>query len=130
MRAELAQNCLRTADRLDVPGQRQHIAPMTVGMKQGLEAGSAWCCERAFELRQPTLRSRRDAICSGQHGRYTGGLRRNCRFGLKVAYRPELRSVHRVRPILQVLAVGWENRVRYRRRVGSVYARLRRATGA
>jgi hypothetical protein len=43
-------------------------------MKQLLEAWAAWRCERCFEPRQPTLRNRRDGVCSGQHWRYPVGV--------------------------------------------------------
>ena len=45
----------RAVDRADVPGQRQHIAPMAVRMKQLFQRRVARLRERALELRQPAL---------------------------------------------------------------------------
>jgi hypothetical protein len=76
MRVQFSQNRVRAADRLDVPAQRQHVAPMAVGMKQGFEQAAAGRCERAFELRQPVIRFYRDVIGSVQHSRsHTSRLR-------------------------------------------------------
>src|SRR5262249_13519280 len=69
--------------------QGQHIAPMAVGMKQHREAGRAWCCERRFELREPSLGNRRDVVCSRQHWRSPGWLGREPWFARKLAYPPE-----------------------------------------
>src|SRR5207245_3184777 len=89
MRCKLAHNRIRAADRLDVPAQGEHIAPMAVSMKQPLEARAAWRCECCFELRQPTLRNRRDGVRSGQHWRYPGWRRGTVGLGLKLAYPPK-----------------------------------------
>src|SRR5262249_184772 len=87
VRCKLSQNRIRTVDRLDVPGEGQHVAPKAVRMKQRLEARAPWRCERSVELLQPTLRNRRDGVCSGQQWRSPAWLRQgNSRFGPKLAY--------------------------------------------
>ena len=68
-----AFSCLRIASEpltvADVPSQGQHIAPMAVRMKQGLEQGVVAVRKSPFELRKPMLRNRRDGFCSSQHSR-------------------------------------------------------------
>src|SRR5438128_1241598 len=89
VRCKLAHNRIRAADRLDVPGEGEHIAPMAVGMKQPLEARAARRCECCLEPRQPTLRNHRDGVRSGQHWRYPGWRRGTVGIGLKLAYPPK-----------------------------------------
>jgi hypothetical protein len=72
IRVQLAQDRVRAADRLDVPAQRQHVAPMAVGMKQGFEQAVVGFCERAFELRQPVVRGNPDIVSPVQHLRSQG----------------------------------------------------------
>src|SRR4029077_16888705 len=67
MGSKFAQNRIRTADRLDPPGERQHITPMAVGVKQGVKARTASRGQRVLELRQPILPDRRYRVCSNQH---------------------------------------------------------------
>ena len=76
MRVQLRQDRVRAADGLEVPAQRQHVAPMAVGMKQGFEQPAAGFRQRGFELRQPVVRGYRDIIGPVQHSRsHTSRLR-------------------------------------------------------
>jgi hypothetical protein len=98
MRCKVSQNRIRTVDRLDVPGEGQHIAPKAVRMKQCLEASAPWRCERLVELRQPTLRNRRDGVRSGQQRHSPAWPRQgNSRFGPKLAYSPQPRRLETCR---------------------------------
>src|SRR5262245_53513919 len=66
---QLFQNNIQAADRPDVPGQGQYIAPMALRMKQGLEQNTVVVGKRVFELRKPIRRNRRDGFFSRQHSR-------------------------------------------------------------
>ena len=62
LRSHLSQNRVRAVDCFDLPGQRQHITPMTVGMKQRLEQDIVGRRKGPFELRKPILRSGRGGV--------------------------------------------------------------------
>ena len=64
MRFQLSHNGVRTVDCSYVPSERQHIAPVAISMKQGLEQNVVRLRESSFELRKPILRSRGDGFCS------------------------------------------------------------------
>ena len=55
MRLKPSQNGLCAVDRLDAPSEREQIAPIAIGVKQGLERNIVWPSERRFELRKPIL---------------------------------------------------------------------------
>ena len=62
-RFQLSQNGVRAVHRFDVPGKRQHIAPMAVGMKQRVEQTVVGLYKGPFELREPIPRSGRGGFC-------------------------------------------------------------------
>jgi hypothetical protein len=53
------------ADSLDVPGQRENVAPVAVGLKQGVERGIVGPSECALELREPGFDRRAKRLCLG-----------------------------------------------------------------
>jgi hypothetical protein len=63
MRFQVFQNGIRAFDRFDAPGERQHIAPIAVGMKQRFEQNFIGLRKGPFELRKPFLRSGRGGFC-------------------------------------------------------------------
>ena len=69
MRCQLSKNSVHAVDRPDVPSQGQYIAPMAIRMKQSLEHDVVGFRKSSFELRKPSVRSRRDGFCSSQHSR-------------------------------------------------------------
>ena len=64
---QLGEDCIGAVDGLQAPAQRQHIAPIAVGVKQGFQQAVIGFCERSFELRQPIFRGDRDIVGSVQH---------------------------------------------------------------
>ena len=101
MRLQLSHDRVQAADRSDVPGQGQHIAPMAVGMKQGLEQNLVRFRERPFELRKPIVHGRRDGcffrFCQHSHSQAIDprGVSRLCNLP-----RPRLSSEGSRRPRL------------------------------
>ena len=71
MRPQLFHDGVQAADRSDIPGQCQHIAPMAVSMKQGREQNVVGFGERPFKLRKPIVHGRRDGcffrFCQHSH---------------------------------------------------------------
>src|SRR5262249_55206855 len=58
MRLKRAENGVAPAEGGDLPGQRQQIAPVAIGMKEGDEGKVVGCGQSTFELCQPTLYTR------------------------------------------------------------------------
>src|SRR5262245_10796593 len=67
MRFQLSNNGVRAVDSLDVPSQRQYIAPMAIRMEQSLEQDVVVFGKSSFELLKPTVHNRRDGFCCSQH---------------------------------------------------------------
>src|SRR6202035_3433437 len=63
------QDGIGAIDGLQVPAQRQHIAPIAFGMEQGFEQAVVGPGEGAFELRQPVFGGDRNIVRSVQHWR-------------------------------------------------------------
>src|SRR5215468_12654537 len=68
MRLQLSKNSVRAADRLNLPGQGQKIAPMAVSMKQAPEQSVVEYGKSPFELPKPVVHDHRSGFCSGPHG--------------------------------------------------------------
>ncbi len=58
VRLQLACNAIETADGPDLPRQREHIAPMAIGMEQCFEGLLVGARNRLLELREPSGRNR------------------------------------------------------------------------
>jgi hypothetical protein len=56
------QDGIGAVDRLQGPAQRQHVAPKTVGMKQGAQRAAIGPGDCAFEMRQPACRGHRNVV--------------------------------------------------------------------
>ncbi len=78
---QFPQDRVRAVDRLQVPAQRQRVAPVAVGVEQGFEQAVVRCRERAFELRQPVFRRDRNVVGSIQHSLISCQL--SCRSSLR-----------------------------------------------
>ena len=66
-RLQLAEDRVRAIPGLQRPAQRQHVAPITVGVEQVSQCAVVRARQRGVELRQPVLRGRRDVFSSVQH---------------------------------------------------------------
>src|SRR5207302_287661 len=66
-RSEPADDRVRAFDGPDVPGERQHITPIAVRMKQGLEETLARPSQGQLELHEPVLGKSREVFRSIQH---------------------------------------------------------------
>ena len=65
---QLGKDFRRAGDGADVPGQRQHVAPVAVGVEERGERGLISRAERAFEAGEPVAGNRCEALCRlGQH---------------------------------------------------------------
>ena len=67
MLAQLAHDRISAIDRSDTPGEREHIAPVAVAVKQRVEEDLITFGKRVFELAKPICRSCRHVIGSDQH---------------------------------------------------------------
>ncbi len=81
---QLTANGIVALDRPDVPGERQHVAPIAVGMKQRLERRAILLRQRIFEPRQPILDDRSERRRRGQRALSFGPrpCRGFCQFSL------------------------------------------------
>jgi hypothetical protein len=68
MHPQLFENRIPAINGHDAPRQRQHITPVTVGMKQRLEQRIVAFAQRALQLSEPTLGDRQIGFSSGKHG--------------------------------------------------------------
>ena len=68
---QLLQDRVRAVDGLDVPAQRQHVAPIAVGMKQRFQRAVVRLRERVLELRQPVVHGYRNIVRFVEHARFS-----------------------------------------------------------
>src|SRR6185369_17797925 len=69
-RRQRLQDGVSAIQRLDVPAQRQHVAPVAVRMEQCLQQGFIGLSERFLELRKPVVGGYRTVVRPVEHGRY------------------------------------------------------------
>ena len=67
--AQFVEDGFAAIDSLQVPAQRQHIAPETVGMKQRFQRAVAWRYKCIFESHEPILGCDRDVLRLVEHAR-------------------------------------------------------------
>src|SRR5678810_806384 len=73
IRDRALDNGLSAAHRFDLPGERENIAPMAVGMEQGSELWLIGRRERFLELAQPVGRRPLDVLGGTAHGVFHAG---------------------------------------------------------
>src|SRR5262249_3816587 len=70
MHAQLLGDCVGAVERLDVPAQSQHVAPMAVRMEKRPSRAVIAAVDRKLELRQPVLRCDRNIVGFVEHWRF------------------------------------------------------------
>ena len=71
VRPQLPQDRSRAVDGLDVPAQRQHIAPIAIGVEQRIQQAVVGARQRVLELGEPIVGGYRKIVGLVEHGRFS-----------------------------------------------------------
>ena len=69
-RRQFSQDGIGAVEGLDIPAQRQHVAPVAVGMEQGFQRAVVRLRQRLLELAKPIVGGYRTIVRPVEHARF------------------------------------------------------------